>query len=150
MGPGRRRRAGAIDHARAALPLRAQAVLAQPGLSGAALKPLTAEEIAELRDLPPLVSGEGPVTVELPVRIYCNIPRLLDEVEAWRHNVGQWSTVGELDQGAVFVTLAGVRAVKSEYHYENGDCLCVLLASGEYAHFAGGDDEPALNLDVPR
>jgi hypothetical protein len=40
-----------------------------------------------------------------------------------------------LPRGAVFETIDGTRAVKSEYGYDNGGCECILLASGEYAHF---------------
>jgi len=44
--------------------------------------------------------------------------------------------------GSVFETLQGVRAVKSEYHYDNGGApQCILLASGEYAHFTLGGKE---------
>jgi hypothetical protein len=59
-------------------------------------------------------------------------------------------TVGEIEPGTVFRTRAGVWAVKSEYRYPNGQCQCVLLASGEYAHWEHGDAEPvALVVDVP-
>ncbi len=58
---------------------------------------------------------------------------------------GGWTTLGELRPGALFETRDGVRAVKSEYHYYNGGaCLCVLLESGEYAHF------PACDLTAVR
>lgn len=33
-----------------------------------------------------------------------------------------------------------VYAVKTEYHNDNGECLCILLASGEYARFVNGDN----------
>lgn len=48
-----------------------------------------------------------------------------------------------LRNGAIFVTKDGIRAVKSEYRYsnENPECECVLLASGEYAHFPSGNNE---------
>lgn len=48
---------------------------------------------------------------------------------------GEWTTLAELPEGAVFETESGTRAVKSEYHYDNGACKCILLDSGEYAHF---------------
>lgn len=54
---------------------------------------------------------------------------------------GPWVTLGNLRKGAIFETQKGVRAVKSEYRYPNGGCECVLLASGEYAHFG----EPGEN-----
>ncbi len=47
-------------------------------------------------------------------------------------------TLDELPEGSLFETLDGVLAVKSEYKYSNGrdsQWQCVLLASGEYAHF---------------
>lgn len=48
-------------------------------------------------------------------------------------------TLFELRPGAIFVTRDGVRAVKTQYHYPNGQCECVLLKSGEYAHFEQGN-----------
>lgn len=48
-----------------------------------------------------------------------------------------WIRLHELPRGAVFETIDGTRAVKSEYGYDNGGCLCILLASGAYAHFGG-------------
>lgn len=47
-----------------------------------------------------------------------------------------WIRLYELPRGAVFETIDGTRAVKSEYGYDNnGGCQCIILASGEYAHF---------------
>ena len=48
-----------------------------------------------------------------------------------------------LRNGAIFETKDGIKAVKSEYRYsnENLECECILLASGEYAHFPHGNDE---------
>jgi len=49
-----------------------------------------------------------------------------------------------LREGAVFENLEGIRAVKSEYKYSNepfSQSLCVLLASGEFAHFENKDEE---------
>jgi hypothetical protein len=58
-------------------------------------------------------------------------------------------TVADVVPGKVFRTQAGIWAVKSEYHYPNGNCKCVLLGSGEYAHFPLGDAEPvAMVIDV--
>lgn len=39
--------------------------------------------------------------------------------------------------GSIFETQDGVRAVKSEYRYSNNNSqpMCILLASGEFAHF---------------
>ena len=50
-----------------------------------------------------------------------------------------WMPLEDLRTGAIFeaVTAHGaVLAVKSEYRYPDGAPECVLLASGEYAHFA--------------
>lgn len=48
-----------------------------------------------------------------------------------------WTTLMELPNGTIFETREGVRAVKSEYRYSNEypAIQCILLASGEYAHF---------------
>jgi hypothetical protein len=48
------------------------------------------------------------------------------------------TTLDALRRGAVFMTRDGIAAVKSEYHYPNGAPQCVLLESGEYAHFPDG------------
>ena len=54
-----------------------------------------------------------------------------------------WTTLRELRHGALFETLDGDRAVKTEYHTFNDctQCDCYLLASGEAAHFARLDSE---------
>lgn len=60
-----------------------------------------------------------------------------------------WVTLEALPPGAVFVTEDGVLAVKSEYHYMNGDqWQCVLLTSGEYAHFARGNNTLVSAVEV--
>lgn len=68
--------------------------------------------------------------------------------------MSEWTTLGALRDGAIFETRDGTRAVKSEYHYTNGGCECVLLASGEYAHFArGGFDHNGTSvreIEVPK
>ncbi len=50
-------------------------------------------------------------------------------------------TLKELRPGAVFATHDGIYAVKSEYYYDGPQtqCQCVLLTSGEYAHFPDGN-----------
>lgn len=63
----------------------------------------------------------------------------------------EWVTIGELECGAVFETRDGIRAVKSEYRYSNAphaQCLCVLVASGEYAHFDLRNEEPVRELRI--
>ena len=53
------------------------------------------------------------------------------------HSLKGWVRLANLRPGAVFVTRDGVMAVKSEYFYSNHNPQpqCILLASGEYAHF---------------
>lgn len=52
-------------------------------------------------------------------------------------NLRGWVRLSNLRPGAVFITRDGVLAVKSEYHYakNNPQPQCILLVSGEYAHF---------------
>lgn len=55
----------------------------------------------------------------------------------------QWVYLRDLRPGAVFVTREGTYAVKSEYRYSSeplAQCECILLASGEYAHFRDGNE----------
>jgi len=51
-----------------------------------------------------------------------------------------WKPLRLLEPGFVFVTQDGTLAVKSEYHLAGGQCMCILLGSGEYAHFPKGDE----------
>ena len=61
-------------------------------------------------------------------------------------NVAQeWIVLEELRPGAIFETRTGVRAVKSEYRYPYGGIECVLLASGEAAHFSKTGDRQEHN-----
>lgn len=48
-----------------------------------------------------------------------------------------WQTLDDIPPGSLFETEDGIRAVKSEYHYDNHNPqpLCILLTSGEFAHF---------------
>lgn len=47
-----------------------------------------------------------------------------------------WVSLDDLRQGALFVEADhGTLAVKSEYRYPDGTPDCILLASGEHAHF---------------
>ena len=68
--------------------------------------------------------------------------------------LGEPVALGELPKGAVFEVagpgpLGGVLAVKSEYNYPNGGCECVLLASGEYAHFNQEPGDPPHHNATP-
>jgi hypothetical protein len=70
----------------------------------------------------------------------------LDHMEQWEKTttkdafaLGDEVKLWDLRPGAIFVTRDGCYAVKSEYLYPNGVCECVLLASGEYAHFEQGN-----------
>jgi hypothetical protein len=47
-----------------------------------------------------------------------------------------WLHLDDIPPGSLFETEQGTRAIKSEYRYPDGAPECVLLASGEYAHFA--------------
>lgn len=49
----------------------------------------------------------------------------------------EWITLEELRRGALFETESGTLAVKSEYRYNNTNPqpMCILLGSGEFAHF---------------
>lgn len=66
-----------------------------------------------------------------------------------------WVTLDDLPPGYVFITQDGILAVKSEYHYSNGldaQWRCILLGSGEYAHFENGNDTlvSALEIEAPK
>lgn len=66
-------------------------------------------------------------------------------------NYGPWTTLDALRKGAIFETQDGIRAVKSEYWYSTGGApQCVLLASGEYAHFALKRKEPVREIMLER
>lgn len=60
-------------------------------------------------------------------------------------NDSGWTTLAELRPGAIFETRDGIRAVKSEYRYPSGGIECVLLASGEAAHFGKTGDRHEHN-----
>ena len=62
----------------------------------------------------------------------------------------EWVTLKEIRPGAVFCTLRGEMAVKSEYTYGDGVCQCVLLESGEYAHFPGRNNELVREIELSR
>lgn len=60
-----------------------------------------------------------------------------------------WVRLDDLPPGFLFLTQGGILAVKSEYHYSNGgQWRCILLASGEYAHFEDGNDTLVMALEV--
>lgn len=62
---------------------------------------------------------------------------------------GPVTTLGELRPGAIFETVhGGVRAVKSEYHFSGGQCECILLTSGEYAHFPQMNATPVREITL--
>ena len=63
--------------------------------------------------------------------------------------VGKEVTLQALRAGATFVTQKGVMAVKSEYRYGDTDrqFMCILLESGEFAHFPEGAQE-AVKIGV--
>lgn len=62
-----------------------------------------------------------------------------------------YARLDDLPPGMVFITRDGVMAVKSEYKYGNepdSQWQCILLESGEYAHFHDGNDEQVKALSV--
>jgi hypothetical protein len=61
-------------------------------------------------------------------------------------------TLASLRPGALFVTHDGIMAVKSEYVYssDNPQCECILLESGEYAHFPDGNRTLVREISVVR
>lgn len=60
-----------------------------------------------------------------------------------------WLPLGELRCGAIFETRDGIHAVKSEYWYDNGGAPeCILLGSGEYAHFPNGAAELVREVHI--
>lgn len=64
---------------------------------------------------------------------------------------GEWIELIDLLPGYVFETEDGILAVKSEYFYSNGNPQpqCILLASGEYAHFEGGPETLVRAVGIP-
>jgi len=69
--------------------------------------------------------------------------------EPVRETVVNWVRLGDLPPGLIFATQNGVLAVKSEYHNSwTGQCMCVLLQSGEYAHFLEGDETLVTALEI--
>lgn len=60
------------------------------------------------------------------------------------------TTLWELRKGAIFVTEDGAYAVKSEYRNPDGQCQCILLASGEYAHFKDGNHTIVFEVILPQ
>ena len=58
----------------------------------------------------------------------------------------KWIWLKTLRKGAIFETKDGIKAIKSEYAYDNGNPQCVLLESGEYAHFPKGERELVREL----
>ena len=62
----------------------------------------------------------------------------------------KWTTLDELRPGAIFVTRSGVKAVKSEYRYGDGSTQweCILLSSGEFAHFPNKNEEEVRQIII--
>uniref|UniRef100_A0A6M3KJK8 Uncharacterized protein n=1 Tax=viral metagenome TaxID=1070528 RepID=A0A6M3KJK8_9ZZZZ len=66
------------------------------------------------------------------------------------HSLKGWVRLVNLRSGAVFVTRDGILAVKTEYRYtsHNPQPMCILLDSGQYAHFPGLDREWVMEIEV--
>jgi hypothetical protein len=58
----------------------------------------------------------------------------------------RWITLKYADNGSLIRTKNGIYAVKSENYMTNGQCECILLNSGEYAHFPSGNKELVQEL----
>ena len=62
---------------------------------------------------------------------------------------GGFSRLDNLPPGMVFVTRDGVLAVKSHYRQSpDSQWQCILLETGEYAHFDDGNDEEVLAITL--
>lgn len=66
-----------------------------------------------------------------------------------------WAPLADLPPGFIFATQDGILAVKTTYavydgNDESGKCECILLLTGEYAHFADGDRTLVCALEVQR
>lgn len=66
-----------------------------------------------------------------------------------------YTKLRDLPEGAIFETKDGTKAVKSEYCYDSDwphsketQCICVLLASGKYAHFPNKNDELVREITI--
>lgn len=61
-----------------------------------------------------------------------------------------WRRLRNLPSGTLFATKDGILAVKSEYFYSNDNPQpqCILLASGEYAHFADKEQTWVSEIDI--
>lgn len=67
----------------------------------------------------------------------------------WTFEYGPLTTVGALPQGAMFETVAGVRAI---VHYTGGHdpAHCINLDTGVYVAFESDDDEPCNQITLSR
>jgi len=66
-----------------------------------------------------------------------------------------WTTLGELRPGAVFITRDGIKATKTRYFttVNKGrdvdlQCDCFLLRDGVHAHFPKGNDTEVRQIIV--
>jgi hypothetical protein len=67
--------------------------------------------------------------------------------------MAEWVELDDLEPGTLFETKSGSRAVKSEYHYGNeadSQWECILLDTGEAAHFAEKNQTLVRELILPR
>lgn len=75
------------------------------------------------------------------------------DMEIEYFELGDETTIGDLRPGAVFATGSGTYAVKSEYKYSDeasAQYQCILLESGEYAHFKDGNATGVWEVIQPR
>jgi hypothetical protein len=82
---------------------------------------------------------------------FVQYPRVEVRIKRFRFPLdGSFTSLGSLQPGSLFETPHGLLAVKTAYRYSNkGQCQCVLLHSGEYAHFPQGDDTPVRRIEPP-
>lgn len=67
----------------------------------------------------------------------------------WTFEYGELTAIGALPQGAMFETLAGVRAIVV-YAGGHDPAHCISLDTGEYVSFVRGDDEPCYPITLSR
>lgn len=88
--------------------------------------------------------GDSQSAVDFSEQSAALVVALIERKDEWDMIKSDWTTLEALRKGAIFETRDGIRAVKSEYRYEYGGIECVLLASGEAAHF----DQPGYRPEA--
>lgn len=97
-------------------------------------------------------SSSPEIITELMARLNL-LTTLESDMEIEYFELGDETTIEALRPGAVFATGSGTYAVKSEYKYSNetdAQYQCILLESGEYAHFKQGNATRVWEVIQPR